>query len=214
MVCKKIMYEYITKIIVYTVDIAIIITVFFASSNSAFANDYLGQVLANEYNYKTTNKELYDEQFSTKTGDLLIFTDNELLIKERIELLKRISANTNYHIEIGEYSCYVELSLGSLSTTIYYNYPQNANVDKFTFSIYTPTHGMRTLNLESNKSSESSETMALNSICNKSSNSVYKIIYLEKRIDNKIGELREKLNIQKPVENPVLELNIQNNWHF
>ncbi|MBD2205607.1 MULTISPECIES: hypothetical protein [unclassified Calothrix] len=208
------MYEYLTKIIVYTVDIAIISTVFFASINSAFANDYFGQFLAKEYNYKITNKELSNEQFSTKSGDLLIFTDNELSIKDRIEFLKMISENTNHHIEIGEYSCYVELSLGSLSTTIYYNYPKNANIDKFTFSINTPTHGMRTLNLESNKSSESSENMDLNSICNKSSNSVYKIISLERRIDNQIGELREKLNIQKPVENPVLELNIQNNWHF
>ncbi len=204
------MYEYITKKIVYTVDIAIIITVFFASSNSAFANDYFGQVLANEYNYKTTNKELSNEQFSTKAGDLLIFTDNKFLIQDRLELLKRISDNTNHHIEIGEYSCYVELSLGLLSTTIYYNYPPPP-VNKLTFSIYTPKHGMRTLNLESNKSSET--MVSLNFICNKSSNSVYKIMSLDRRIDNQIGELRVNLDMQKPVQTPLLELNVQNNWN-
>ncbi|MDZ8091588.1 MAG: hypothetical protein RMZ42_06570 [Nostoc sp. DedQUE05] len=203
------MCKFAIKIIVYIVDFTIITTAFSTSINSAFANDYSGQVLGKKYNYKTTHKEVSSEPFSTKSEDLLISTDDELSIKDRLELFKRNLDNSNRNIEIGESSCYVELSFLSNSIMIYDNYPQIVN--KLTFSIYSPTHGMRTVNLESSKNSE---TMSLKSICsNKIINIVYKTISLERRVDNKIRELKVNLDMQKPVQNPWLELNIQNDWN-
>ncbi|BAY67027.1 hypothetical protein NIES22_71710 (plasmid) [Calothrix brevissima NIES-22] len=206
------MCKFAIKIICFIVDFTIIISAFSTSTNSAFANDYSGQFVAQKYKYKTTNKEVSSEPFSTKSEDLLISPDDEFSMKDRLELFKSNLDNSNHNIEIGESSCYVELSslssYGSASIMIYNNYPQNVN--KLTFSIYTPTHGMRTLNLESSKNSE---TMSLKSTCNEPINIVYKTISLERRVDNKIRELKVNLDMQKPVQNPWLELNIQNDWN-
>lgn len=203
------MCKFAIKITCFIVDFTIIISAFSTSNNLAFANDYYGQFVDKKYNYKTTNKEVSSEPFSTKSEDLLISPDDELSMKDRLELFKRNLDNSNRNIEIGESSCYAELSFLSNSIMIYDYYPQIVN--KLTFSIYSPTHGTRTVNLESSKNSE---TMSLKSICsNKIINIVYKTISLERRVDNKIRELKVNLDMQKPVQNPWLELNIQNDWN-
>jgi hypothetical protein len=187
-----------TRAIASAVGIAII-NAFFTSNNSAFANDYFDKAFRKEYSY-TTEKRILAEEFNTKASDLLISEENDGL---SIQLLKYASSVfSNHNVEIGEYSCY----LGNSNTTsLYLN---NQPIGRFMLSVYTPTQGKRSVSLKSN------ETILLKPLCNEIVNTGYMLIYKTRQLDTKIIKLRGNLDIQKQVQNPVLELNIKNNWNF
>ncbi|WP_223280337.1 hypothetical protein [Nostoc sp. PA-18-2419] len=186
------------KIICITVNSIATLTAFFINSKAVLGNVYFDKLVTKELNYTTTNKKIFVEKFSTKASDLLTSPESDM---SHIELLKNLlSVFGNTNIEIGEYSCYS----GNLVT---YEYLNNKPIGAFMLSIYTPTQGRRTVNLDS------SETILPKYFCDEIINGGYKLIYKERQLDIKIRELKVNLYMHKPVYNFDLERNIQNTWN-
>jgi hypothetical protein len=214
----------VSKLHIIVINGITIFITFYVNSRLTPANAVSPKVVAREYYYSITTEEnfldmlntsnnnllarpqtnseqIFPGKFSNKARDLLIFPDNNLSNKDRVELLnKLLFAVGNTNIEIGEYSCYSAngvmmrfLNIRPVRTIVLY--------------WYTPTQQQRTINLESR------ETALPVSYCNSVINIGYELSYLRRQIEIDVQEMIHNSYTQNSINNLDIEINIQNGWN-